>query len=95
MPKGYIIGHITVKDAEAYQEYVRRDTPLIESYGGKPLVRGGDAVTMDGPEYSRHVVFEFPDFASAKALYNDPAYQEVAKIRRDNAESMIVLVEGA
>ena len=95
MPKGYIIGHITVKDAEAYQEYVRRDTQLIESYGGKPLVRGGDAVTMDGPEYSRHVVFEFPDFESAKALYNDPAYQEVAKIRRDNAESMIVLVEGA
>lgn len=95
MPKGYIIGHITVNDPEAYQEYIIRDTPIIESYGGKPLVRGGDAVTMDGPEYTRHVVFEFPDFESAKALYNDPEYREVAKIRQANAESMIVLVEGA
>ena len=94
MPKGYIIGHITVTDPEAYQEYIIRDTPIIASYGGKPIVRGGDAVTMDGPTYTRHVVFEFPDYASAKALYDDPAYQEVAKIRQANAESMIVLVEG-
>jgi uncharacterized protein (DUF1330 family) len=94
MPKGYIIGHITVHDAEAYQEYITRDTPIIARYGGKPIVRGGPSQTMDGPEFSRHVVFEFPDFESAKALYNDPEYQEVAQIRRDNADSMIVLVEG-
>jgi uncharacterized protein (DUF1330 family) len=94
MPKGYIIGHITVNNPEAYQEYIIRDTPIIESYGGKPIVRGGPSETMDGPTFSRHVIFEFPDFASAQALYNDPEYQEVAKIRRENAESMIVLVEG-
>ena len=94
MPKGYIVGHITVKNVEAYQEYIRRDTPIIESYGGKPIVRGGEAITMNGPAYSRHVIFEFPDFASAQALYNDPEYREVARIRQENAESMIVLVEG-
>ena len=94
MPKGYIIGHITVTNLEAYQEYIIRDTPLIESYGGKPIVRGGEAITMDGPSFTRHVVFEFPDFESAKALYNDPEYVEVRKIREANAESMIVLVEG-
>ncbi|MGJ8622318.1 MAG: DUF1330 domain-containing protein [Yoonia sp.] len=94
MPKGYIIGHITVDNPEAYAEYIRRDTPIIQSYGGNPIVRGGTSETLDGPEYSRHVVFEFPDYASAKACYSDPEYQEVAKIRRDNATSMIVLVEG-
>ena len=94
MPKGYIIGHITVNNPEAYQEYIIRDTPLIESNGGRPLVRGGDAITMDGPGYTRHVIFEFPEFESAKALYNDPEYVEVRKIREANAESMIVLAEG-
>uniref|UniRef100_UPI0025DC3A2D DUF1330 domain-containing protein n=1 Tax=Yoonia sp. TaxID=2212373 RepID=UPI0025DC3A2D len=49
---------------------------------------------VEGEPFSRHVIFEFPDYASAKALYNDPEYQEVAQIRRDNATSMIVLVEG-
>ena len=94
MPKGYIIGHITVTNPEAYPEYITRNTPLIESYGGKPIVRGGEAITMEGPSFTRHVVFEFPDFESAKALYNDPEYVEVRKIREANAESMIVLVEG-
>lgn len=94
MPKGYIIGHITVTDPEKYQEYIRRDTPMIEAHGGKPIVRGGTAENLEGPEFSRHVVFEFPTLEAAKALYYSEDYQEVARIRRDNAESMIVLVEG-
>ncbi|MDX8352423.1 DUF1330 domain-containing protein [Cognatiyoonia sp. IB215182] len=94
MPKGYIIGHITVNDPEAYQEYIVRDTPLIEAAGGKPLVRGGEAENAEGPEFARHVIFEFPDFESAKALYYSEEYQDVARIRRENATSMIVLVEG-
>ena len=94
MPKGYIIGHITVTNAEAYQEYIVRDTPLIAAFGGKPIVRGGVSQEVEGEPFSRHVIFEFPDYASAKPLYNDPEYQEVAQIRRDNATSMIVLVEG-
>jgi len=94
MPKGYIIGHVTVTNAEAYQAYVTQNTPIIQGYGGQPLVRGGQSEHPEGPQYTRHVVFEFPDYASAKAAYHDPAYQAVAQIRRDNAESMIVLVEG-
>lgn len=94
MPKGYIIGHITVNDPDAYQEYIARDTPMIEAHGGRPIVRGGASENVEGPEFARHVVFEFPDFESAKALYNSREYQEVARIRRDNATSMIVLVEG-
>jgi len=94
MPKGYIIGHITVENPEAYQEYIRRDTPMIAAYGGVPIVRGGQGETIEGAPFDRHVVFEFPDYESAKALYHSPEYQEVAKIRRDNATSMIVLVEG-
>lgn len=94
MPKGYIIGHITVNNPEAYQEYIVRDTPLIKAHGGKPIVRGGTSEVPEGPEFERHVIFEFPDFESAKALYYDPEYQEVARIRRENATSMITLVEG-
>ncbi|MFQ1702115.1 DUF1330 domain-containing protein [Loktanella agnita] len=94
MPKGYIIGHITVNDAEAYQEYITRDTPMIAAYGGTPIVRGGTSDTPEGTAFERHVIFEFPDFESAKALYHSPEYQEVAEIRRKNATSQIVLVEG-
>ncbi len=94
MPKGYIIGHITVSDAEAYQEYIVRASPIIAAFGGMPIVRGGASEEVEGGPFGRHVIFEFPDYASAKALYNSPEYQEVAQIRRENSNSMIVLVEG-
>ena len=94
MPKGYIIGHITVTDPEAYAEYVRRDTPILESYGGRFLVRGGRSEAPEGPMKDRHVVIEFPDYETARACYHSDAYQEVARIRKANALSDIVIVEG-
>jgi uncharacterized protein (DUF1330 family) len=94
MPKGYIIGHITVKDAEAYKEYVERDTPILHGLGGSFIVRGGQAQVMEGETLNRHVVIEFPSYEAALAAYNDPDYQEVADIRRRTAESVILVVEG-
>ncbi len=87
MPKGYIIGHITVTDPEAYPEYVRRDTPILNDLGGQFIVRGGQSEVPEGESLDRHVVIEFPSFEAAKAAYNDPDYQEVAEIRKNAAKS--------
>lgn len=94
MPKGYIIGHITVNDPEAYKEYVERDTPILQALGGRFVVRGGQAQVMEGEALNRHVVIEFPSYEAALAAYHDPAYQEVADIRRRTADSVILVVEG-
>lgn len=93
--KGYLIGHITVRDPEAYKEYIERDTPILEAHGGRFIVRGGDSAVPEGETHERHVVIEFPSYAAARAAYEDPAYQEVAEIRRRTADSVIILVEGA
>ena len=96
MPKGYIIGHITVTDPDGYPEYVRRDTPILESHGAKFVIRGGKSETLEGETgQQRHVVIEFPSYEAALKAYNDPEYQEVAEIRRRCADSTIILVEGA
>ena len=94
MPKGYIIAHITVTDPEPYKDYVRLDTPIIEGFGGRFIVRGGKSEVVEGEAHARHVVIEFPDYASAMACYRSPEYQKVADIRRATAESVILVVEG-
>lgn len=94
MPKGYIIGHITVNDPEAYKEYVEKDTPILKALGGSFIIRGGASEVAEGESLSRHVVIEFPSYEAAKAAYNDPEYQKVAEIRRRTADSVIILVEG-
>lgn len=94
MPKGYIIGHITVNDPEAYKEYVEKDTPILLGLGARPIVRGGQAEVVEGEAEDRHVVFEFDSYEKALAAYHDPDYQEVAKIRHASATSTIMVVEG-
>lgn len=94
MPKGYIIGHITVRDMHAYKEYVEKDTPILTGLGGRFIVRGGQSQVMEGEVHERHVVIEFPSYDAALAAYNDPEYQEVMKIRQRTADSTILVVEG-
>lgn len=94
MPKGYIIGHITVRDPEAYKEYITRDTPILNGLGGNFIVRGGQSEVVEGETFQRHVVIEFPSYEAALAAYNDPDYQEVADIRKRTADSVILVVEG-
>lgn len=94
MPKGYIIAHITVNDPEAYREYIERDTPILQGLGGRFIVRGGQSRVLEGATNDRHVIIEFPSYAAAQAAYDDPAYQEVAAIRRRSADSILLVVEG-
>ncbi len=94
MPKGYIIGHIKVTDPDGYPEYVRRDTPILERHGARFIVRGGRSETPEGVDMGRHVVIEFDSYEAAKAAYEDPEYQDAARIRRACAESTMILVEG-
>ncbi len=94
MPKGYWIAHVTVTNPEDYAEYVRLDTPVVEEYGGRFIVRGGRSEAPEGPMKERHVVVEFPDYETALACYRSEAYQKAAEIRRANSESEIVIVEG-
>lgn len=94
MPKGYIMGHITVKDPEAYKEYIERDTPILAALGGKFIVRGGQSEIVEGEALQRHIMIEFPSYDAAMKAYNDPEYQEVANIRRRTADSVIIVVEG-
>lgn len=94
MPKGYIIGHITVNDPETYKDYVAKDTPILLGLGGRFLVRGGQAEVVEGRAEDRHIVFEFDSYDAAIAAYHDPEYQEVAKLRHCSATSSILVAEG-
>ncbi len=94
MPKGYLIGHVTVNDMDSYMEYVKKDTPILKGLGGKFLIRGGQSTVVEGESHERHVVLEFPSYEAALAAYNNPEYQEVMKIRHASADSTIIVVEG-
>ncbi|APX13264.1 DUF1330 domain-containing protein [Tateyamaria omphalii] len=94
MRKGYIIGHVTIHDADAYQAYGANNNEIFPKYGGTFLARGGQAEVLEGTSHPRHVIVEFPSYADALACYNSPEYQENMKIRLANSDGTIMVVEG-
>lgn len=90
----YIIAEVEVTNPAGYDTYRPLAGASIAQYGGKFVVRGGNARLIEGaPEPARIVVIEFPDTAAAERWYNSPEYQEALKIRLANSRSRVLLVE--
>ena len=45
-------------------------TGTIKSYGGNPLVRGGKYKCLEGNDFPRTVIWEFPTYEAAEKCYN-------------------------
>jgi uncharacterized protein (DUF1330 family) len=91
----YMIARIKVTDWDRYNEYIKVTPGIIAKYGGRFIVRGGKAVTLEGPEEKwRMVVIEFPDLQRAKDFYHSADYSGAKKIREGAAMAQFVAVEG-
>jgi uncharacterized protein (DUF1330 family) len=95
-PKGYILAEIEITDAEVYPRYAQHVAPLVEKYGGRYLVRGGNPQAIEGErDLKRDALLEFPSIEQAKAFYYSPEYQAVAQYRWVAAKSALFLLQGA
>jgi uncharacterized protein (DUF1330 family) len=91
----YVIAHLTVTDPEGFENYRKAVPPIIEAHGGRFLVNGGEAVTLEGDlSRPRMIVLEFPDKAAAERFYNSPEYQAILPLRLKTAEGSVRVVEG-
>ena len=96
MAKAYwIASYRSVKDPEALGAYAKLAGPAIAAAGGRILVRGTPARTLEAGMDLRTVVIEFDSVASASAAYDSPAYQAARKLLGDTVERDIRIVEGA
>ncbi|NOQ20543.1 MAG: DUF1330 domain-containing protein [Desulfobacterales bacterium] len=91
----YIIARVSVTDWDKYNEYIKVTPEIIAKFGGRFIVRGGETVTLEGPEEKwRIVVVEFPDLEKAKEFYYSPEYTDAKKIREGAALAQFVALEG-
>ena len=51
-----------IDNVENLKKYSSIVTPIIKRFGGKPLVRGGKFLTLEGEKYPRTVIWEFPNY---------------------------------
>ncbi|KER67945.1 hypothetical protein HR51_30670 [Burkholderia cepacia] len=94
MAKGYWIGQTDVTDPETFAEYSKLNQIAYRKYGGRYLIRGGEADVVEGQYRSRLVVIEFKDYETAQACYRSPEYTRAAAFRKSAAIADVVVVEG-
>ncbi len=91
----YVIVRVEVTDPAQYRRYTEKTPATIAKFGGRFLVRGGEAVTLEGPHESRRIVIlEFPSLEQAKAWYASDDYRNVKRLRVDAAQGELLVVNG-
>ena len=93
--KGYWISLYTkVKNQDNLKRYAEVVTPIIKSFGGVPLVRGGKHKTFEGDDYLRTVVWEFPSYEKAIECHNSKEYLAGWDLAKNTTARNMQIVEG-
>tara|TARA_B110000902_G_C13710792_1_gene361179 strand:- start:38 stop:349 length:312 start_codon:yes stop_codon:yes gene_type:complete len=93
--KGYWIAlYKKINNIENLKEYSVMVTPIIKSFGGKPLVRGGKYQCFEGENFSRTVIWEFPSYEAAIKCHESKEYQEGWLLAKYTTERNLQIIQG-
>lgn len=91
----YAIGHLrNVNIGPQIVEYLHRIDATLEPFDGRFIVHGGKVDVLEGSWSGDLIVIAFPDKRRARAWYDSPTYQAIKRLRSDNAEGEIILMDG-
>ncbi len=91
MGSAYVIGHITVKDAEKWETYRSRVPATLAPWGASLVFRGKRLAVLGGRhEHADTVVIRFPDRAAADGWHASAAYQALVPLRQQAADVVLL-----
>lgn len=91
----YVLAQLSISDPVTFQRYREKVAPLIERFGGRYIVRGGEVSPLEGQlADSRLVIIEFADRDAAMRWYHSEEYQEILPLRLNAASGSAVIVDG-
>jgi uncharacterized protein (DUF1330 family) len=91
----FLIYDVEIHDPNLYQDFMEQVKPLVETFGGKYLARGGAHEVLEGNwEPTRIVLFEFPDMDTARKLFSSDEYAPLKQLRQSCSTGSVVIVEG-
>ena len=95
MPKGYWLAtYKKIENKDNLGNYATKATETIKSHGGNALVRGGKYKCLEGNDFPRTVIWEFPTYDAAEKCYNSKEYQEAWDLAKNSTDRNLEIVEG-
>ncbi len=91
----YVVTEIEVTDPVRYEDYKKLSSASIEALGGRFIVRGGRAETLEGGWVpKRIVVVEFPTIEQARKWWSSAEYAPAKKLRQETSNTRMIVVDG-
>lgn len=82
------------KSRQSYDEYIRRVKPIVESYGGKYLLRSEKIEALSQKRKpQRVIIIHFPDRAHLEECFASEEYQEIMALREENVDARALIIE--
>ena len=90
----FVVIRIKADDPSQLIDYQKVAPSIIDKYNGRLIARGGEVITLEGPEETRRIVIiEFP-LDNARKFYYSDEYTSAIKLRKDIAEFELIAVDG-
>ncbi len=91
MSDAYLVGHITVKNADKWDEYRGRVPDTLVPWGAELVFRGKRVAVLAGENpHPDIVVIRFPDSAAVNAWFSSHAYQSLVALREEAADVVLL-----
>ena len=95
MPAYALFDNVEVTDAAGLEEYKEKVAPVVERFGGRYVVLGGELETLEGePQLRFPVLIEFPDAAAAKAWHDSDEYRPLLELRKRSVKVNATILPG-
>jgi uncharacterized protein (DUF1330 family) len=90
-----MIVDITVKNESLYSEYIAKVPNIIEKYGGRYLVRGGEITPITSNwNPQRVIIIEFDSKEQLQRCFSSQEYLEISPLREQSTVGKSIIVEG-
>jgi uncharacterized protein (DUF1330 family) len=95
-PPAYVIGHITVKNPEKWDEYRGKVPATLAPVGAELVLRGELATVLAGEHlHTDAVVIRFPNLEAVDRWHSSTAYQALLPLRQQAADVVLLSYRGA
>lgn len=92
----YIVGRMNIQHRAWMEEYFSKVSLLVQKFGGRFLVRGGNPGALEGHEPLPDAVFvvEFPSRERATAFWHSAEFAPLIRLRQSGSTLESFIVDG-
>ncbi len=91
----YVLIDIEIHTRDMYLQYIEKAKPIVESFGGEYIIRGGAITSLFGDwNPQRIILIRFPSQENIHSCFSSEEYLQIAALRENSTNTRAIILEG-